>query len=166
MDNDDCLKYKHKFKKRIKNDIKLFDNYTNIILDKFEEKNINNCDVAFVFFKINKKKYLFKLKHDYPFSAPEILINIENKYTDYYEYIFNLYCFYKNKINTNDVTCPCCFNLLCNYNLNYKLVNFIDEIIKYNKLIMQLSNKYFGLLILNKKNNLNDNINSYIINYL
>ena len=29
MDNDDCLKYKHKFKKRIKYDIKLFDNYTN-----------------------------------------------------------------------------------------------------------------------------------------
>jgi|TARA_B110000285_G_scaffold231293_1_gene299679 hypothetical protein len=166
MDNKYCLKYKHNFKKRINNDLKLFDNYNNLILDKLEEKNVDNKYFIFIYLKINKIKYLFKLKHDYPFSAPEILINIENKYTDYYEYLFDLYCFYKNKINTNHITCPCCFNLLCNYNLNYKLVNFIDEIIKYNKLIMQLSNKYFGLLILNKKNNLNDYINSYIIEYL
>lgn len=166
MNNQGCLKCNHKFKKRINNDIKLFDNYKNLIFDKIQEKNVDNKYFIYIYLKINKTKYLFKLKHDYPFSAPEILINIENKYIDYYEYIFKLYTFYNNKINIDGVTCPCCFNLLCNYNLNYKLIHFVDEILNYNDLIIKLSNKYFGLLILNKKNNLNDNINNYIIQYL
>ena len=69
-------------------------------------------------------------------------------------------------MNTDNITCPCCFNLLCNYNLNYKLIYFLEEIINYNNLIMQLSNKYFGQKILNKKNNLNDNVKYYILEYL
>tara|TARA_Y100000389_G_scaffold194412_1_gene224369 strand:- start:805 stop:1293 length:489 start_codon:yes stop_codon:yes gene_type:complete len=162
MNNHSCLECKHKFKKRIKNDIILIECYKNVTIEKCEENN----DKYFIYIKINKKKYLFKLKHDYPFSAPEILIKIDNKYIDYYEYIFHIYKFYKNKVNTENVTCPCCFNLLCEYNLNNKLINFLDEIINYNNLIIQLSNKYFGKILLNKKNNLNDNINYYIIDYL
>lgn len=166
MNNHCCLKCNHKFKKRINNDVKLLDNYNNLILDKIQEKNVDNIYFIFIYFQINKIKYMFKLKYDYPLSPPQILINIDNLYLDYYEHIFKLYTFYNNKINVHDVTCPCCFNLLCNYNLTYKLINFVDEILNYNNLITRLSNKYFGLLLLNKKNNLNDNINNYIIEYL
>lgn len=38
MNNHCCLKCHNKFKKRINNDIKLFDNYNNLILDKIQEK--------------------------------------------------------------------------------------------------------------------------------
>ena len=164
MNNICCLKCNHKFKKRINKDIQLLKNSNNVFIEKYQE--INNQ--IFIYLHINNKKYLFKLKHDYPFSAPDILINIHNKYVDYYEYIFKIYIFYRNKMNSDDITCscPCCFNLLCEYNLNYKLIDFLNEIINYNKLIIQLSNKYFGKIILNKKNNLNDNINYYIIDFL
>ena len=165
MNNRCCLECKHKFKKRINKDILLIKSYDNVNIEKYEE--VNN-DEFYIYLVLNKKKYLFKLKNDYPFSAPEILIKINNNYIDYYEYIFDIYKFYKNNMKADDITCscPCCFNLLCDYNLNYKLIDFLGEIIDYNKSIIQLSNKYFGKILLNKKSNLNDNINYYILSYL
>ena len=92
--------------------------------------NFYNEMIIFVY-PCEKQKYYIKftLAREYPFNKPKVVFfNLENNeempYTDHFVRMYN---FYKKKTNIK-YDCPCCYNLICEWQLQVKLIQIVQEI--------------------------------------
>ena len=121
-----------------------------------ELKNLNfSITDYFVEIELNNNIYKFSLQSNFPFEPPNQFF-VNNNVISYSPISFSE----KELNNYNKFfdKCPCCTTILCknNWNLNYSLINIIDEYELFKKNLKIIEN----ISILKK------NINDDIINYL
>lgn len=167
---------KLKIMNRVNKELELLkQNYGN---DKVEVRSILENEKDPYVINVYKNKNLFfdikiVLPYDYPFKDPRFLFyhNEDSNmiatidYFDFFKQCSNFY-FYKNNIILEDHQCPCCYNALCNRQLNETLLAISKDIQKLGIQFNRLREKYFLKKYMIFLNNLNEDIINILLTYI
>ena len=129
--------------KRIKHELDLLADYnieTEGVFNHHNEMIIN-------IYPCEKQKYYIKftLSKEYPFNAPKVvLFNLENneqiRYTDHFVKMYNFY----KKEKKIKYDCPCCYNLICEWQLQIKLIQVVHEIQQFDERLIRFRSIYYS----------------------
>jgi len=166
---------KLKLMKRVDKEVKLLEDYYES--DKVEVRTVfvNEQDPYVI--NLYKNKNLFCnvkiiLPYDYPFKNPGFYFYSINdniistiNYFDFFKNCSYFY-FYKNQVVLDEHLCPCCYNTMCNRELNQSLLELSKDIQKFSIQFMRLREKYFAKKYINILNNLNEDILNILLEYI
>jgi len=121
-------------------------------LNLYLDYNLNGASLN-IYLRDIDKMCVIKYPKDYPFRPCNIFILQNKKEVSYiqllrskYSKILN-YMKYPHKFN---MACPCCFNMVCQWEVSHTSNKMVEEFIfKYNKL-EQMENRIYGYMVLNK----------------
>ena len=121
-------------------------------LNLYLDYNLNGACLN-IYLRDIDKTCLIKYPKDYPFRPCNIFIIQNNKEISYINYLKNKhskilkYIKYPHKF---PMACPCCFNMVCQWEVSHTSNKMVEEFIfKYNKL-EQMENRIHGYMTLNK----------------
>lgn len=127
---------------------------------------------------IYKNKRLFcnvkiVLPYDYPFKDPMFCFyTVETSqqistinYINFFKECSQFY-FYENKVLMPEHLCPCCYNAICNRELNETLMDLSKDVQKFGVQFMRLREAYFSKKYIKILNKLNDDTLNIILSYI
>ena len=121
-------------------------------LNLYLDYNLNGACLN-IYLRDIDKMCVIKYPKDYPFRPCNIFINEGKLNISYIEFLKRKYSRILNYIKDQryvTMACPCCFNMVCQWEVSYTSNKMIEEFIfKYNKL-KQLENRIYGYMVLNK----------------
>jgi hypothetical protein len=167
---------KLKIMKRVNKELELLkQKYGN---DKVEVRSIlENEKDPYVINVYKNKNLLFDIKiilpYDYPFKDPRFFFyhNEDSNMIatiDYFDFFkdCSIFYFYKKNIILEDHQCPCCYNALCNRQLNESLLEISKDIQKFGIQFTRLREKYFLKKYMTLSNNLNEDVINNLLSYI
>ena len=148
--------------KRIEREINIL--YKNNII--FGVKNMDDYNnPVIICINIDNINYEISFTNNFPFSSPNIYIILNNSKINYIQYYYNIFNRYQKYSFKKGIACPCCYNKCCNWQLNFSVLDLINEIKEFNEQINIFKNKELCELILFRLNiykDINENILDYI----
>ena len=171
---------KSKMMKRVYKEIKLLEDYYG--KDNIESRTLVENEQDEYVINIYKNKHLFcnvkvVLYHDYPFKDPSFSLyytdNNDNnnivihtiKYFDFFENC-SLFYYTRNNVLLDGHLCPCCYNAICNRQLNMSLLELSKDVQKFGIQFMRLRERYFVKKNIQEKNNLDEDSLNIILSYV
>ena len=168
---------KLKMMKRVYKEIQLLENYYG--KEKVDVRTIIENENDEYVINIYKNEKLFCnvkiiLYYDYPFKEPSFCLynydkthNVNNtiKYFDFFEKC-SLFYYTKNKVHLEEHLCPCCYNAICNRELNNSLLELSKDVQKFYIQFMRLREKYFLKKFIKSVNYLNKYLIYNILSYI
>jgi len=168
---------KLKMMNRVNKEIELLENYYG--KDNVEVRTVFENELHEFAINIYKNKFLFCnvkviLYYDYPFKDPAFCLYHYDKSDNiihtikYYDFFADAGSFYytKKNVSLDGYLCPCCYNAICNRQLNESLLELSKDIQKFGIQFRQLREKYFLKKYIQLINNLNDDILNIILVYI
>lgn len=172
---------KLKMMKRVYKEIQLLEDYYG--KDKVDARTLIENEQDEYVINIYKNQNLFCnvkifLYYDYPFKEPSItfyfsqkdknnksIVNDTIKYFDFFAKC-SLFYYTRNEVELEDHQCPCCYNAICDRQLNTSLLELSKDVHKFGNQFMRLREKYFMKKYIQQKNNIDENLLNIILGYI
>tara|TARA_A100001011_G_scaffold195608_1_gene203972 strand:+ start:3596 stop:4105 length:510 start_codon:yes stop_codon:yes gene_type:complete len=167
---------KLKMMKRIYKELNILENYYG--KEKIEVRTLFENEQDPYVINVYKNKHLFCnikiiLPYNYPFKEPMFClysVNSDKKisiinYFDFFKKCSQFY-FYENNVMLQEHSCPCCFNKICNRQLNETLLELSKDVQKFGIQFMRLREKYFLKNYIKILNYLNEDVLNIILSYI
>jgi hypothetical protein len=109
------------------------------------------------------------LQDIYPFKPPKVIIVKRDNEEEYISLYQKLACFYIKELRIykkDDYFCICCNNMIKNWSPIRRLIHVVNECRQIEDWFYDLRSAYYGMKVLNKKENLYKDIITMICSYI
>lgn len=121
-------------------------------LNLYLDYNLNGASLN-IYLRDIDKMCVIKYPKDYPFRPCNIYIDEGKLKISYTEYLKRKYCRVLDYVKDHShitMACPCCFNMVCNWEVHYTSNKMIEEFISKDQKLKQLENRIYAYMALNK----------------